>query len=286
MYDQIREKKNNNYHQGDEMKHIEADALTGHYNDLTPNEFLSAAENLSPLQKHILSRLTDGASQIEIERETSTRRPKLVEALKCICETFDGKPLQDIVEVARENDFEEAAANARIFALSPQEINTIEHLMHGESRAQAAHEMEISEATLRTYIETARQKLAADNTHNLCAMARQNGIGEEIDYRETAHLSPRETETMCGLAQGLSRSEISEELGIKEHTLRAYIDNAAANLGFHGQGNKSVMLSVAAVDMFGDHAFAPLDECLDNITQAQSQDTQADDSLEDDTRLG
>jgi DNA-binding CsgD family transcriptional regulator len=46
----------------------------------------------------------------------------------------------------------------------------------GKSRAQAAADLEISEHTLRVYIESARHKLGALNTTHAVARALSSGI--------------------------------------------------------------------------------------------------------------
>ncbi|MFY0692353.1 MAG: LuxR family transcriptional regulator [Paracoccaceae bacterium] len=59
--------------------------------------------------------------------------------------------------------------------LSPRELSAMTLLAKGRSRAQAADEMNISEHTLRVYIEAARHKLGAMNTTH--AVARALAIG-------------------------------------------------------------------------------------------------------------
>ncbi|MCP5038099.1 MAG: LuxR family transcriptional regulator [Rhodobacteraceae bacterium] len=61
-------------------------------------------------------------------------------------------------------------------ALSPRELTAMTCLAKGKSRAQAAAEMEISEHTLRVYIEAARHKLGALNTTHAVARALSEGI--------------------------------------------------------------------------------------------------------------
>lgn len=61
-------------------------------------------------------------------------------------------------------------------ALSPRELSAMTYLAKGLSRAQAAAEMEISEHTLRVYIEAARHKLGALNTTHAVARALSRGL--------------------------------------------------------------------------------------------------------------
>lgn len=61
-------------------------------------------------------------------------------------------------------------------ALSPRELGAITCLAKGLSRAQAADEMQISEHTLRVYIEAARHKLGALNTTHAVARALSEGL--------------------------------------------------------------------------------------------------------------
>lgn len=60
--------------------------------------------------------------------------------------------------------------------LSPRELSAITCLAKGLSRAQAAAELNISEHTLRVYIEAARHKLGALNTTHAVARALSSGI--------------------------------------------------------------------------------------------------------------
>ncbi len=61
-------------------------------------------------------------------------------------------------------------------SLSPRELTAMTCIAKGQSRAQAAIEMGISEHTLRVYIESARHKLGALNTTHAVARALSEGI--------------------------------------------------------------------------------------------------------------
>ena len=61
-------------------------------------------------------------------------------------------------------------------SLSPRELSAMTYLAKGFSRAQAAEELDISEHTLRVYIEAARHKLGALNTTHAVARALSSGI--------------------------------------------------------------------------------------------------------------
>ena len=60
--------------------------------------------------------------------------------------------------------------------LSPRELCAMTYIARGMSRAQAAAEMDISEHTLRVYIEAARHKLGALNTTHAVARALSRGL--------------------------------------------------------------------------------------------------------------
>lgn len=62
--------------------------------------------------------------------------------------------------------------------LSPREIEVMTLLARGQSRSQAAQELQISEHTLRVHIEAARKKMDASNTIN--AVARSIVMGYVI----------------------------------------------------------------------------------------------------------
>ncbi|MEY8883053.1 autoinducer binding domain-containing protein [Donghicola sp. XS_ASV15] len=61
-------------------------------------------------------------------------------------------------------------------ALSPREVDAMSFLARGMSRAQIAVKLDISEHTLRAYIESARRKLDATNTTHAVAKAIAHGF--------------------------------------------------------------------------------------------------------------
>lgn len=60
--------------------------------------------------------------------------------------------------------------------LSPREAEAMTLLAAGFNRAQAAERLQISEHTLRVYIESARFKLGAMNTTHAVARALSRGL--------------------------------------------------------------------------------------------------------------
>lgn len=70
----------------------------------------------------------------------------------------------------------ETGSDTLAAALSPRELGAMTYLAKGFSRAQAAEHMQISEHTLRVYIETARHKLGALNTTHAVARALSAGL--------------------------------------------------------------------------------------------------------------
>lgn len=94
---------------------------------------------------------------------------------------FLGRNARDLMILAHE--FNRAAlaieldeAEAGPAALSPRELTAMNLLAKGNSRAQVAAEMQISEHTLRVYIESARHKLGAINTTHAVARALSQGL--------------------------------------------------------------------------------------------------------------
>ncbi len=79
----------------------------------------------------------------------------------------------DFNRKALEFDAGDLSPNA---SLSPREVSAMTLLAKGRSRAQAAEELQISEHTLRVYIETARHKLGALNTTHAVARALAQGL--------------------------------------------------------------------------------------------------------------
>jgi DNA-binding CsgD family transcriptional regulator len=77
---------------------------------------------------------------------------------------------QKVLELDNGTDVQKSAS------LSPREVDTLSLLAMGYSRAQAADSLSISEHTLRVYIESARFKLAAQNTTHAVAKAISHGL--------------------------------------------------------------------------------------------------------------
>lgn len=94
---------------------------------------------------------------------------------------FVDRNMRDLMIIAHEFnrkalEFESGGDSAPATALSPRELAAMTYLAKGLSRAQAAKEMEISEHTLRVYIEAARHKLGALNTTHAVARALSRGL--------------------------------------------------------------------------------------------------------------
>ncbi|TCM85805.1 helix-turn-helix transcriptional regulator [Rhodovulum steppense] len=89
--------------------------------------------------------------------------------------------MRDLIIVAHDFnrkalEFEGKRDLAPSTTLSPRETSALTLLAKGLSRAQAADQLEISEHTLRVYIEAARHKLGALNTTHAVARALNAGL--------------------------------------------------------------------------------------------------------------
>ncbi|WP_324753053.1 LuxR family transcriptional regulator [Roseovarius sp. Pro17] len=73
-------------------------------------------------------------------------------------------------------EFEPQRSPPQTQALSPREVDALTLLAVGHSRAQVAQTLNISEHTLRAYIESARFKLGASNTIHAVACAMSRGV--------------------------------------------------------------------------------------------------------------
>jgi len=76
---------------------------------------------------------------------------------------------QKALEIERGTDFR------NVKSLSPREVDVLTMLAMGLNRSQAAESLDISEHTLRAYVETARLKLGATNTTHAVARAVAGG---------------------------------------------------------------------------------------------------------------
>jgi DNA-binding CsgD family transcriptional regulator len=73
-------------------------------------------------------------------------------------------------------EIEQGDSKQSVPTLSPRELDALTYLGAGKSRAQAAEQLNISEHTLRVYIESARYKLGAANTVSAVARAAALGV--------------------------------------------------------------------------------------------------------------
>ncbi len=73
-------------------------------------------------------------------------------------------------------DLMEGPDGALLKPLSPREKDALSLLASGQSRAEAAEKLKISEHTFRVYVDTARHKLGALNTVHAVAKAVSSGL--------------------------------------------------------------------------------------------------------------
>ena len=98
-----------------------------------------------------------------------------------VWEAFREKNERDLILIAhafnkRALEFEKGEESDTCSGLSPRELSAMTYIAKGLSRAQAAEQMQISEHTLRVYIEAARHKLGALNTTHAVARALSRGL--------------------------------------------------------------------------------------------------------------
>ena len=96
-------------------------------------------------------------------------------------QTFKNKHRRQLILLAhffnqKALEFESDRVPEASTTLSPRETDAMSFLAMGFNRAKAADTMEISEHTLRVYIESARFKLGAINTTHAVARAMSRGL--------------------------------------------------------------------------------------------------------------
>jgi DNA-binding CsgD family transcriptional regulator len=115
-----------------------------------------------PNGQFALFTISDRRSDREWEKYTSRRASELILLAHFIN--------QKALEIERGTDL------SIVNGLSPREVDVLTRLALGESRAQAADHLKISEHTLRAYVESARFKLGASNTTHTVARALSLGL--------------------------------------------------------------------------------------------------------------
>ncbi len=96
-------------------------------------------------------------------------------------ETFTAERVSDLILIAhfinqKALEIEGGHDLHAMQSLSPREIDVLTMLAMGLNRAQAAESLAISEHTFRTYVESARFKLGANNTTQAVARAVAEGL--------------------------------------------------------------------------------------------------------------
>ena len=115
-----------------------------------------------PNGQYALFTVTDSRTDDEWEAFIELRKQELI----LVAHAFNQRALA----------LEEGVFNSARAQLSPRELSTLALLAKGRNRAQAAAELQISENTLRVYVESSRHKLGALNTTHAVARALANGL--------------------------------------------------------------------------------------------------------------
>lgn len=110
-----------------------------------------------PKGQYALFTLADSRNDADWEALIDARKKELI----IVSHAFNQKALE----------LEERVFSLETAHLSPRERSTLTLLAKGKNRAQAAQELEISENTLRVYVESARHKMGALNTTHAVARA-------------------------------------------------------------------------------------------------------------------
>lgn len=115
-----------------------------------------------PRGQFALFSISDNASDEDWAGFTETNRRDLI-----LCaHSFNQKAL----------DFEVKRMPEPVKPLSPREVDVLTYLAMGYSRGQVAQTLQISEHTLRAYVEGARFKLSASNTMHAVARTVSEGL--------------------------------------------------------------------------------------------------------------
>jgi DNA-binding NarL/FixJ family response regulator len=121
--------------------------------------------------------------------------------------------------------------------LTPRETEVLRRIAEGQNTKKMASEMNVTTATVRTYVRNVLAKLGAHSRLEAAALASRQilpGPGEpRRDHPLLAALTPREREVLIHLANGFGLREVGKRLHMSQKTVNTHLQNLRNKLGVH-----------------------------------------------------
>lgn len=130
--------------------------------------------------------------------------------------------------------------------LTGREREVLRRMSGGESTRQIAEGLAIAPSTVRTHAQNVLMKLEVRSRVEAAA-ATAAGAADACDARVLDTLTPRESQVLRCVADGLSRAAVAERLFVSPHTVRTHLRNVLAKLQVH-----STLAAVALVRRLPD----------------------------------
>jgi DNA-binding NarL/FixJ family response regulator len=121
--------------------------------------------------------------------------------------------------------------------LTPRETEVLRRIAEGQNTKKMASEMNVTTATVRTYVRNVLAKLGAHSRLEAAALASRlapPGRDEPVGgYPVLATLTPREREILTHLTAGSGQREVATQLHMSLKTVNTHLHNLRGKLGVH-----------------------------------------------------
>lgn len=121
--------------------------------------------------------------------------------------------------------------------LTPREIEVLRRIAAGQNTATMVREMQVTTATLRTYVKNVLAKLGAHSRLEAAALVSRQGVPDlsEPDRNESpfAGLTPREREVLSYFTAGAGQREVARHLHMAPKTVNTHLQKIRNKLGVH-----------------------------------------------------
>jgi two-component system, NarL family, nitrate/nitrite response regulator NarL len=121
--------------------------------------------------------------------------------------------------------------------LTPREIEVLRRIAAGQNTARMVREMNVTTATLRTYVKNVLAKLGAHSRLEAAALMSRQGVPglNEPDRNGLAFagLTPKEREVLSYFTAGAGQREVAKHLHMAPKTVNTHLQKIRNKLGVH-----------------------------------------------------
>lgn len=153
------------------------------------------------------------------------------------CHGADGPVTSAVDVIAIRRSRPGARPDDPLGTLTPRETEVLRRIAEGQNTKKMASEMNVTTATVRTYVRNVLAKLGAHSRLEAAALASRQilpGPGEpRRDHPLLAALTPREREVLIHLANGFGLREVGKRLHMSQKTVNTHLQNLRNKLGVH-----------------------------------------------------